>query len=80
MTRKLDPQMYQPGVTGKVLEIKISQYEYRCTDGCCYDFGTITTVNGFELPLHNEGAEAIVRQILEHLGYIVRIESDGSLK
>jgi len=59
-----------------VLKIKLHEYGYSCSDGCCYTYGTITTVNGIELPSHNQDAETILCQVLEHLGYKVEIDDD----
>lgn len=58
----------------KNLNITLEDYDSTCADGCCYDYGTITTVNGVELECHNTDTESILRQILEHLGYKVTIE------
>jgi len=58
----------------KNLNITLEEYNSICSDGCCHDYGTITTVNGVELECHNTDTESIVRQILEHLGYNVTIE------
>ncbi len=58
----------------KNLNITLEEYDSTCSDGCCYDYGTITTVNGVELECHNTDTESIVKQILEHLGYNVTIE------
>jgi hypothetical protein len=60
----------------KTLKIKLEEYDYKCTDGCCDHYGTITTINGVELPCHNTDTETIVKQILEHLGYKVEFEYD----
>lgn len=60
----------------KNIKLKISDYHYNCSDGCCTHYGTITTINDVELPCHNQDAETIVVQILEHLGYKVTIERD----
>ena len=60
----------------KSVKIKIKEYGFSCSDGCCYNYGTITTLNGKELPCHNQDAETIVKQVLEHLGYTVEIESE----
>ena len=57
----------------KKLTITLNDYFTQCTDGCCSDYGTITTVNGIELPCHNTDAATILRQILEHLGYEVEV-------
>ena len=62
------------------LNIKIEEYSYECGDGCCLNYGTITTVNDVKLPCHNQDTETIVKQILEHLGYAVNfIEIDDAV-
>ncbi len=55
------------------LEINLNEYGYSCGDGCCYNYGTITTVNGVELPCHNQDAPTILKQVLEHLDYEVKL-------
>jgi len=55
------------------LEIELKEYVYTCGDGCCTDYGTITTVNGVELDLSNQDAATILEQVLEHLGYDVEV-------
>lgn len=60
----------------ETLRIKMTEYGYHCGDGCCYNYGTITTVNDVELPLHNQDPGTILRQVLEHLGYNVEMEFD----
>jgi hypothetical protein len=67
--RKLVEEFMAP----RKLEIELSEYGYYCGDGCCYNYGTITTVNGEELPCHNEDTGTILRQVLEHLGHEVEI-------
>jgi hypothetical protein len=57
----------------KKLTIVLDEYNYRCSDGCCYEYGIVTTVNGEELSAHNTDKETILQQILEHLGYEVEI-------
>ena len=58
----------------KSLYIKLKEYSYTCSDGCCTDYGITTELNGEELPLHNSDTYTIVKQILENLGYVVEIE------
>jgi len=65
-----------PDNQNKTLNIKLIDYGYHCGDGCCYDYGTVTYVNGVELPLHNQDTPTILRQVLEHLGYEVNIECE----
>ena len=57
------------------VKITFKEYESTCGDGCCYDYGMITTVNGEELEFGNTDTETIVRGILEKLGYEVEIEN-----
>ena len=53
----------------KRLTIVLDEYQSSCSDGCCLDYGTVTTINGVELPCHNQDAYTMIGQILEHLGY-----------
>lgn len=57
----------------KEVKIDIIDYEHTCGDGCCYNYGTITKVNGVELFNHNTDVDTILTQVLEHLGYKVEI-------
>jgi hypothetical protein len=59
----------------KPIKIKFTEYHYKCGDGCCDIYGTVTEVNGVEMQCHNQDIETIVRQILEHLGFTVEIEN-----
>lgn len=61
-----------------IIKIKLIDYEYSCGDGCCYNYGTITTVNDVELPCHNQDVGTILEQVLEHLGYEVEIVYEES--
>ena len=74
------PQLNIGAVSGSVLKIKLHEYAYQCGDGCCYNYGTITTVNDIELPCHNQDAETILRQVLEHLGYKVEIDCSDDVE
>lgn len=60
----------------KELSIKLTDYCHKCGDGCCTNYGNITEVNGEELPCHNQDAETILKQVLEHLGYKVNIVTE----
>lgn len=57
----------------KTLNISLEPYSHDCHDGCCHTYGTITTVNGVELPCDAPDVESVLRQVLEHLGYKVNI-------
>ena len=59
----------------KPIKIKFTEYRYKCGDGCCDIYKTITEVNGVELTSHSQNYETIVKNILEHLGYTVEIEN-----
>ncbi len=62
-------------MANRPIKIKLEEYGYRCPEGCCYNYGIKTTVNGEELPFQNTDTETIVKGILEKLGYNVTIES-----
>ena len=55
------------------VKIELDEYSYNCSDGCCTDYGTTTTVNGVELDLHNQDVGTILEMVLEHLGYEVEL-------
>lgn len=57
------------------LKIQLKEYSWTCGDGCCTDYGTITKVNGTELPFRNQDVEIILEQVLKYLGYEVEIET-----
>lgn len=57
----------------KPLKINLHDYAYNCGDGCCFNYGIITTVNGVELPCQNQDVKTILTQVLEHLGYNAEI-------
>lgn len=57
------------------VKITFKHYGAYCGDGCCYDYGMVTKVNGEELEFRNEDTETIVLGILEKLGYEVEIEN-----
>lgn len=57
------------------VKVSFKEWDYTCGDGCCYEYGTTTTVNGVELDIQNSDTETIVEQILLHLGYDVEIEN-----
>lgn len=57
----------------KKLVISLDEYGYSCSDGCCYNYGIVTTLNGEELPSHNMDTSTILKQVLEKLGYEVEI-------
>lgn len=57
----------------KDIKIELDEWMYECGDGCCTNYGTTVKVDGVEMPLINQDAGTIVRQILTHLGYNVEL-------
>ena len=56
------------------IKITLDEYNTTCGDGCCTNYGTVTYIDGVEMPCHNQDAPTIITQILEHLGYDVDME------
>lgn len=59
------------------VNIELTEYSYHCSDGCCFNYGVRTVVNGEQLPIENEDLETQIRQILEHLGFKVNIVTNS---
>lgn len=57
-----------------MIKIKLHEYNYSCTDGCCDYWGTRIFVNGEQLASESQDTATIVKAILEHLGHDVEIE------
>ena len=57
----------------KKLKIELNEYSYDCGDGCCHNYGLITTVNRIELPCHNMDVGTNLEQVLTHLGFEVEL-------
>ena len=49
--------------------IELREYQFKCGDGCCDNYGTDVYVNGVELELKNQDTTTIIKQVLEHLGH-----------
>lgn len=60
----------------KKLEIKLKDWDYTCSDGCCSSFGTDIFINGEEIESSNADRYSVLHHILEHLGYDVEIEEE----
>lgn len=59
----------------ELIKVSFEDYEYKCSDGCCYDYGTIIRVNDTQLPSNNyQDTGNSVEQVLNYLGYNVEIE------
>ena len=58
------------------LNIVLTEYTHECGDGCCTNFGTVTTVNGVELDCHNQDTATILEQVLKHLGYNAEVTNE----
>lgn len=59
----------------KKVKIELNEYNHYCADGCCNNYGTVTKVNGVEMPSHNQDAETVLKQVLEYLGFDVEMET-----
>lgn len=59
----------------KQVKVTLHEYGYHCGDGCCFNYGTITTVNGVQMEAHNTDVQTILQQVLTHLAYSVEIET-----
>lgn len=62
------------------INIQLHEYDWHCPDGCCYDYGTIVTVNGEQLTITNQDTSTILESVLNHLGYEVDIDESCSFK
>ena len=58
------------------LNIEIREWEHRCADGCCFEYGEEIYLNGKQLGRSNSGedVEQSLKLVLEDLGYKVNIE------
>jgi hypothetical protein len=73
----------------KELKIKIEDWDYTCTDNCCYDYGVRISINGVEVehpystkesPIPNDyigiDVQTAIHAVLKHLGYEVEMTTD----
>lgn len=74
VTIPYDESNVAPDSNRPKIKVTLNEYTYNCSDGCCTNFGTKTTVNGIELSNHNQDTETITLQILDHLGYDADVE------
>lgn len=59
----------------ELVKVSFEDYEYKCSDGCCYDYGTIIRVNDTQLPSNNyQDTGNSIEQVLNYLGYKVEID------
>jgi hypothetical protein len=59
----------------KDIKIKITDWTHTCSDGCCTTYGTNVNIDGVDLECQNQDVSTILRNVLEHLGYKVDIET-----
>jgi hypothetical protein len=60
----------------KKLNLRFEDWDYRCGDGCCYEYGTDIFINGKKVDFSGGGSmEQAVEAVLTHLGYKVELES-----
>lgn len=55
------------------LVILMEHWATSCSDGCCYEEGNTTIINGVELENKSDSISNILQDILEHLGFEVEI-------
>lgn len=41
----------------KKIKITLNEYHTTCGDGCCDNYGTITTIDGIEMEFHNQDVQ-----------------------
>lgn len=58
----------------KKLKIKIEDWDYHCSDGCCSEYGTQIMVNDVVVSDGYCDASIALEKVLTHLGYDVEIE------
>lgn len=51
------------------VKVELDDWDCSCADGCCFNYGTTTTVNGVEMPLINQDTATILKMVLDYLGY-----------
>lgn len=61
-------------MSDKTVTLRFDEWEHQCGDGCCYDYGTATYVNGVRVDDYGISLENAIQSVLEHLGYKVVIE------
>ena len=60
----------------KEITITLNHWDYECSDGCCYDYGTELYVNGEMITTQaDHNLEDTLWNLLTHLGYKVTIEN-----
>ena len=59
----------------KKVKITLEEWDYICADGCCSEYGMITTVNGIEVASHDTDTAVILEKVLKHLGIDVEVEN-----
>jgi hypothetical protein len=69
----------------KKIKITFKDWDWKCGDGCCYDYGTKILLNDKELEHPNENikdnsyvgsdTQTAIHTILKELGYEVEIEN-----
>lgn len=59
------------------MEVKLKYWDHTCGDGCCTSSGTDVFIDGVRVSQgDNENIEIILSDVLKHLGYDVKIETE----
>lgn len=62
----------------KKLKIKLEDWDYSCSDGCCYMYGTSISLNGEESDNNYDGGsvEQSLEFVLNKLGFDVEFDNN----
>ena len=55
------------------MKIELQPWHFICADGCCYEHGIVTKVDGVEVSLFGNQNRILLGSILTHLGHNVEI-------
>lgn len=59
------------------MEVKLKYWDHTCGDGCCSTEGVDVYIDGKRVSQgDNENIEIILTDVLKHLGYDVKIETE----
>ena len=58
------------------IKITLTEWHYKCGDGCCDHYGTDIKVNGNKINTNSEDTSEILRAVFEHLGFDIEVERE----
>lgn len=66
---------YRPlKINNPKVKITLTEWHYKCGDGCCDHYGTDVKVNGNKITTNSEDTSEILRAVFEHLGFDIEVE------